>query len=113
MDIFFILILGIILVLLMERNKKIVKDDLRIVNKNVLSMNEKLEELKSEISKATLTVPAKKVSPTFTVKPLETSAQRLSNLQVDEKPLENRKPVEAEKLPENVPAEPKIIAPVQ
>lgn len=113
MAIFLIIVLGIILVILLERNKKIVKDDLRIVNKNVLRMNEKLEELKSEFSKGAAPITSKKVEPTFTVKPLETSAQRLSSLQVDEKPLENRKPIEAEKVPENVPAEPEIIVPVQ
>lgn len=113
MAIFLIIVLGIILVILLERNKKIVKDDLRIVNKNVLRMNEKLEELKSEFSKGATPITSKKVEPTFTVKPLETSAQRLSNLQADEKPLENRKPIEAEKVPENVPAEPEIIVPVQ
>lgn len=113
MELFFLVVLGVIMFVLITSFRKEVKDNMRIMNKNIINVRKELAELQkkgSPVVKEKVVVPEKKpeVKP---IKPLEVSGQRLST-QPKVPPV--KKPetpkIETEKKPEVV-SKPKMEKP--
>ncbi len=85
MEIFILLLVGVIIILVLSSFRKEVKKNMRIINKNVINIRKEINQMKNDGSPSNQkkeVIKTKESDNLKTIKPLEVSGQRLTQAKV-------------------------------